>query len=144
LTGNIGISGVKVLTSLTPPPSPRFTGGAEFDFALTSVHIQEEGCPNYPANCGHLTIEEAGFNVLNDFFYGTPVAAFFDGTIGPAPMQYLEVPYADVQYAQMTPCPATPSPTIGNTSLQDLLNRASRDLYAMAGIQVPLPRATCH
>ena len=29
--GNIGIPGVKLLTSLSPPPSPPFVGGAEFD-----------------------------------------------------------------------------------------------------------------
>nr|HEV7953021.1 hypothetical protein [Candidatus Acidoferrales bacterium] len=79
MPGNIGISGVRVLTSLMPPPSPAFLGGAEFDFPVTSVHIQEEGCPNYPANCDNLTVEEAAYNVLNDFFYGTPQAASFDG-----------------------------------------------------------------
>nr|HEV7953637.1 hypothetical protein [Candidatus Acidoferrales bacterium] len=63
---------------------------------------------------------------------------------GPAPMQYLEVPYADVQYAQMNPCPVTLSPTIGKMSLQDIFNRASHDLFAMAGQNFPLPPRTCH
>ena len=33
---------------------------------------------------------------------------------------------------------------LGKTSLQDLPNRASHDLFEMAGQHVPLPRPTCN
>jgi len=142
--GNIGIAGVKVLTSFTPPPSPVFQGGAEFDFAVSGrTTVQEEGCPKYPKKCKNLSTEEAAYNVLKVFFNGTPSAASYGGTPGPAPVQYLEVPYADIQYAQSNPCPTTKSKTIGNTSLQDLLNRASHDLFGIAGQPAPLPPPTC-
>jgi hypothetical protein len=146
--GDIGVAGIKVLTSLWPPPSPRFLGGAEFDFAVSDPNnIVQEGCSTYPniSNCGSLTPEEAANNVLLVFFYGTPVAPFYGGVRGPAPIQYLELDYVDIQYAQMNPCPNpdVPSPTIGKTSLQDLLNRASHSLFEMAGRYAPLPPHTC-
>jgi len=142
--GNIGIAGVKVLTSFTPPPSPVFQGGAEFDFAVSEPStVQEEGCPKYPKKCKNLSTEEAGYNVLKVLFNGTPSAASYGGTPGPAPVQYLEVPYADIQYAQSNPCPTAKSKTIGNTSLQDLLNGASHDLFGIAGQPTPLPPSTC-
>jgi hypothetical protein len=142
--GNIGVAGVKVLTSLSPAPSPAFLGGAEFDLAVSGADLQQEGCPNYPAKCKGLTIEEAAFNVLTVFFYGTPVASSYDGTNGSAPITYLDVPYLDVQYAQEHDCPEMPSPTLGNTSLQDLYNQARRDLLKMAKQSVTLPPATCN
>jgi len=141
--GNIGIAGVKVLTSLAPAPSPAFVGGAEFDFPVSSSNLQLEGCPSYPAHCKDLTPEEAAFNVLTVFFYGTPAASSYDGTAGPAPMRYLELPFSDLLYAQEHLCPTMPSPTLGNTSLLDLYNRARRDLLHMAKQSVPLPPPTC-
>ena len=54
----------------------------------------------------HATPEEAAYNVMTVFFYGTPAAKFYGGTRGPAPMQYLELDYVDIQYAEMNPCPA--------------------------------------
>jgi hypothetical protein len=127
--GNIGIAGVKLLTSLSPPPSPSFLGGAEFDHPVSGPNnLQEEGCPDYPNVCPGLTVEEAAYHVLTLFFNGTPTATRYGGTSGIAHMHYLEVPYVDVQYAVAHPSPASPSPIIGNMSLQDLLNRASRDL----------------
>src|SRR5579872_5884895 len=134
VTGYIGVPGVKVLTSLTPAPAVPFQGGAEPDFAISqSGTLQAEGCPDGKSDCAGLTIEEAQYNVLTVFFDETPAAPFYGGTVGSAPMQYLDVPMVDVQYAQATPCPVKASPTLGNTSLQDLLARASRDLLAMAG-----------
>ena len=59
-------------------------------------------------------------------------------------MQYLELDYVDIQYAEMNPCPTTPSKMIGKTSLQDLLRRASHDLFEMAGEHIPLPPPTCN
>ena len=138
LTGDIGIAGVKLLTSLTPP-SPPLRGGAEFDHPVSAD--PGEGCPT--TNC-QLTTVEAAYNILTVFFNQTPAAGFYNGTVGTKYIQYLEVPYADVEYAEANWCPDTSSLTLGSTSLQDLLNRASHDLFAMAGLQLPLPPPTCH
>ena len=142
--GDIGVPGIKLLTSLWPPPSPAFLGGAEFDLAVSNPkQVQQEGCPNSNPTCT-LTPEEAAYNVMTVFFYGTPAAKFYGGTVGRAPMQYLELDYVDIQYAEMNPCPATPSKMIGKTSLQDLLSRASHDLFDMAGEPNRLPPPTCN
>jgi uncharacterized protein (TIGR03437 family) len=142
--GNIGVPGVKTLTSLTPAPPVPFVGGAEFDFSISeSKTMQQTGCPDGNSDCLGLTIEEAAYNVLTVFFNQTPAAAFYGGTVGTAPIQYLDVPLSDLLYAQATPCPATVSPFLANTSLQDLYARASRDLLAMAGQTTSLPPSTC-
>ncbi len=142
--GNIGVPGVKLLTSLTPAPAVPFVGGAEFDHPISlSSTMEETGCPSGNSDCVGLTIEEAAYNVLTVFFNLTPAAAFYGGTVGAAPMQYLDVPLNDLQYAQATACPATPSPFLGNTSLHDLYARASRDLLAIAGQMTALPASTC-
>jgi hypothetical protein len=141
--GDIGIAGVKVVTSLAPPAF--VIGGAEFDFALSDTNtFQQQGCPKFPANCGNLTIELGAYNTLTVFFYGTPAAAFYGGVVGTAPIQYLGVDYTDVIYAEQNPCAASPDKNINNMSLQDLLNKASHDLFALAGKTVPLPPTTCH
>jgi len=130
--GDIGIGGVKLLTLFSPTLSPPVLGGAEFDHPVSgSSNFQDEGCPTYPTVCPGLTVEEAAYHVLTVFFNGTPVAASYGGTPGSARMHYLEVPYLDVQYAETHPTPAVPSSIIGNTSLQDLLNKASHDLLAI-------------
>jgi len=143
--GDIGIAGVKVLTALPPPAF--FIGGAEFDFAASSTNpqlFQQQGCPKFPANCGNLTVELGAYNTLTVFFYDTPAAAFYGGAVGTVPIQYLGVDYTDVVYAQQNPCAPSPNKTINGMSLQDLLNRASHDLFAMAGRKAPLPPSTCH
>jgi uncharacterized protein (TIGR03437 family) len=141
--GNIGVQGVKVLTGLSPPPSPPFIGGAEFDFPVSGSSLEGEGCPNPSGNCPGLSVAEGAYNVMTVFFTGTPVAAFYGGAVGTAPIQYLEVSYLDLQYALANPCPAAPSPSLGYTSLQDLYARASRDIFAMANQTVTLPSPTC-
>ncbi len=138
--GNIGVQGVKVLTALSPP----FLGGAEFDQPVSGpTTLQSEGCPNPNGGCTGLTVEEAAYNVMTVFFTGTPAAEFYGGTVGTAPIQYLEVPFNDLQYALANPCPSAPSPTLGYISLQDLYARASRDLFAMANQVSSLPPLTC-
>jgi hypothetical protein len=142
--GDIGIAGVKVLTSLPPPAF--FIGGAEFDFAVSSTNTQlqqQQGCPKFPVDCGDLTVEVGAYNTLTVFFYGTPAAAFYGGAVGAASIQYLGVDYTDVIYAQKNLCAPTPKKSINNMSLQDLLNKASHDLFAMAGQNAPLPPLTC-
>ena len=142
--GNIGVPGVKILTSLTPAPAVPLVGGAEFDHPISlSNTMQETGCPSGNSDCAGLTIEEAAYNVLTVFFNQTPAAAFYGGTVGNAPIQYLDIALPDLQYAQANPCPANASPFLANTSLQDLFARASRDLLAMAGQTTSLPPSTC-
>ncbi len=143
-TGNIGVPGVKLLTALSPAPSTPFLGGAEFDQPVSGPStLQSEGCPNPNGGCTGLTVEQAAYNVMAVFFNGTPAAAFYGGTPGMAPMQYLEVPFNDLQYALANPCPAAPNSVLGELSLQDLYARASRDLFAMANQASPLPALTC-
>jgi uncharacterized protein (TIGR03437 family) len=141
--GNIGVQGVKVLTALSPTPSPPFVGGAEFDIPVSGADLQQEGCPAPSGNCPGLSVEEGAYNVMTVFFTGTPPAAYYGGTVGAATIQYLEVSYLDVQYALANPCPAAPSPILGNISLQDLYARASRDLFAMANQPSSLAAPTC-
>ncbi|MGA2602545.1 MAG: IPT/TIG domain-containing protein, partial [Bryobacteraceae bacterium] len=141
--GNIGVPGVKLLTALLPPSIP-FLGGAEFDQPVSGPStLQMEGCPNPNGGCMGLTVEEAAYNVMTVFFYGTPAAEFYGGTVGTAPIQYLEVPFNDLQYALANPCPAAASPSLGYISLQDLYARASYDLFAMANQASSLPPLTC-
>ena len=141
--GNIGIAGVKVLTGLAPAPATPVSGGAEFDFAVSGKDMQQVGCPSGPGNCPGLTPEVAAYNVLTVFYYGTPAAPFYGGVTGAAPIQFLAVPYTDIKYADANPCPTAPNPELGSISLQDLLNRASRDLYAIANQARALPAPTC-
>ena len=155
--GDIGIAGVKLLTSLWSPRSPSILGGAEFDHPVKNQSSDDVGCPQSNSDCTNppltLTPEEAAYNVLTAFFYGTPAGPFYVGTPatafyggmgGPASMQYLDVPYVDVQYAEMNPCPKPPSKIVGDMSLQDLLNGASRDIFEMANHREPLPPPTCN
>lgn len=153
-TGNIGIPGIKVLTSYNPPRHPPFLGGAEFDFQVSFANqLQQQGCPDYskndptPSDCVNLTPEQGAFNTLTVFFDGTRDAADFDGTPGSQPMQYVEVDYVDVQYAQKpkNQCQTfLPSMIKGPPSLQDIYNLASYDLYTMAGKPATLPPTTCN
>lgn len=140
LPGDIGVPGVKLLTSL----SPSFSGGAEFDHPVSQgQNMQAEGCNMPDGDCPGLTAEEGAYNVLSVFFSGTPAYTYYGAMPGSAPIQYLDVDYTDVQYAQSNPCPTLPSTVPGTPSLQDLLNRASRDIFAMAGQPQSLPPTTC-
>ena len=155
----MGIAGVKVLTtptSFSPPLSPAFLGGAEFDKAVSDPStIQQEGCPDPKVGCppytvGVLTVEEAAYYVLTVFFNGTTAAAYYGGLSGPgagvngpALMQYVELDYPDIQYAQNNPCATLPSTIPGQPSLQDLLNMASYSLFGMAGQSTVLPPPSC-
>jgi len=146
--GNIGIPGVKLLTSLDPQPWPPIRGGADFDYPVSDpTKILQEGCIDYPdvSNCQNITPEEAAYNVLTDFFYGTPAGPEYGSMRGPAPVQYLKIDYTDVLYAEENPCPPQPSKSLGRTSLQDLLFSASRSLFKIAypRLEFPSPPSTC-
>jgi hypothetical protein len=158
-TGNIGVPGIKVLTSYAPPLHPPFLGGAEFDFQVSFAgQLQQQGCPDYsksdpnPADCANLTPEQGAYNTFTVFFDATPDAADFGGSssippILDAPIQYVEVDYVDVEYAEK-PAHACqtflPSMTQGPPSLQDIYNQASYDLFTMAGKSATLPPTTCN
>ncbi len=151
-TGDIGLPGVKLLTSLSPP----LLGGAQFDHAVSGTKKQryEVGCPPPPSskctvkskpapNC-KVNKEEAAYYVLANFFYGTPFAKYYGAEPGTAPMQWVEVDYVDIRYAQNHPHPTLPSTIPCNPSLQDLLNRASYDLFTMAHQPPPVQKPNCN
>ena len=84
-TGDIGLAGVKVLTSLLPPRNPSILGGAEFDKEVSSKStIKQQGCKDWspmnpnPHDCKNLTPEQAAFNTLTVFFDGTTAQVDFD------------------------------------------------------------------
>jgi len=141
--GNIGIGGVKLLTSWSPPLVPPFLGGAEFDHAVSGHQKIRTGCPTYPDRkpCKDLTVEEAAYNVLAVFFNGTPAGSYFIGTMpsisgtgnpGSTPLHYLEVPEIDVLYANTHQCLSDPSPVLHYMTLQQILENVKRDFAGIA------------
>jgi hypothetical protein len=152
-TGDIGLAGVKVLTSLSRPLGPPILGGAEFDLEVSSQStIQQQGCKNWspmnpnPHDCDGLTPEQAAYNTFTVFFDGTTSPDDFDRAPGNAPIQYVEVDFQDLQYAldPSNSCQTFPDGTKGPPSLQDLYGLASYDLYNMAGKPATLPPTTCN
>jgi hypothetical protein len=157
--GDIGMPGVRLVTSLSPPfGPPAIFGGAEVDHPISGSEQlrQETGCPNDKApdkkRCKGLTQEEAEADVLYDFFYGTPDAAHFpqapqfagSGGVGneQGTVEFLWVPYLDILYATANECLDEKKILRGDTSVQDQLGRALYYLSVMAGLPVPeLPRA---
>jgi len=90
--------------------------------------------------------EQAAYNVLNYYFDGTAVAPVFGGTVGTAPMNYLQIYSPDIQYAAANANkPAVQIVEAGvvvSTTAQDLLNLASEKLFSIA--EPPLPPAISH
>jgi hypothetical protein len=80
--------------------------------------------------------EQAEYNVLNAYFEGTPVASFFGGTNGSAPLNYLQIYSEDILYAnqQVVPVPVMEMGGGGTVMLtaQDQLNLASEKLLEIA------------
>jgi hypothetical protein len=151
--GNIGIAGVKLLTSWSPPLVPAFLGGAEFDHAVSGHQKLRTGCPTYPdtSQCHGLSVEEAAYNVLAVFFNNTPAGSYFKGTMpaisatgnaGSTPLQYLEVPEADVLYANEHQCLSGPSPVLGYMTLQQMLENVKRDFAGIADGTLPTEDTT--
>lgn len=131
----------QAIKGFTDPSHAEPAGGAEFDHPVTgSANFLEQGCPDYPdvSKCTDLTIEQAAFNVLRVFFHGTPAADFDPGEVT-SRIQYLEVPYVDVEYANKHPCETNPVANLGSVSLENLLYRASKDLFEMADWRPPPP-----
>jgi hypothetical protein len=155
--GDIGMSGVKLLTSLSPRVGPpAIFGGAEVDHPISGKQQQKQmtGCPTdtgpHPKRCPDLTPEEAEANVLYVFFYGTPAAVHFpqftvsgDGGNAHGTVQFLWVPYLDILYATANKCLDKRKLALGDTSVQDQLDRALYYLLMMAGQPVPELPAAC-
>jgi uncharacterized protein (TIGR03437 family) len=80
--------------------------------------------------------EQALYNVLNQYFDGTAVAAAFGGTTGTAPMNYMQIYSEDIQYATANiNAPAQVVEAGGlvvMTTAQELLNLASQKLLTIA------------
>ena len=147
-SGNIGVPGIKILTSYMPPLYPPFLGGAEFDFQV-SIQTQRQGCPEYPKmppSCNSLSPAQAANNTFTVFFDGTQDSHDFGGFPGSVPMEYVEVDYVDVQYAQnpANECQTFADGSKGPPSLQDYYSLASYDLLTMAGKPATLPPSTCN
>jgi hypothetical protein len=80
--------------------------------------------------------EQAEYNVLKVYFDGTAVAAFFGGTAGATPLNYLQIYAADFLYAEThVHAPQQVVETGGasvSLSAQDLLNLARQKLLEIA------------
>jgi hypothetical protein len=80
--------------------------------------------------------EQAEYNVLYVYFYGTPEAAFFGGVPGAAPLNYLQIYSDDIQYSEANAGMPVEVMEIDGASVlesaQDLLNQASQKLLDIA------------
>ena len=87
-----------------------------------------------PAN-DLISPEQSLYNVLGAYFDGTPVASFFGGTPGAAPLNYLQIYSPDIQYATANanaPAQVIENGVIVSTTAQALLNLASQKLPQIA------------
>jgi hypothetical protein len=87
-----------------------------------------------PAN-DLISPEQALYNVLGVYFDGTPVASFFGGTPGAAPLNYLQIYSPDIQYATANanaPAQVVENGVAVSTTAQALLNLASQKLPQIA------------
>ena len=97
---DMGVAAVKGLSLVTAPgtsPSVQILGGAQFNTSFSNFPVAE-GC--LTTCSAPITPEQAEYNVLYVFFYGTPVAAFFGGVPGAAPLNYLQIYSDDIQYSE--------------------------------------------
>jgi len=79
--------------------------------------------------------EQAAYNVLQDFFNDTPAALAFGGTLGSAPLNYLQIYSDDIVYSSNTSSPAMVTETGGvvvSIEAQDLLYMAKTQLLSIA------------
>lgn len=91
--------------------------------------------------------EQSAYNVLNVYFGGTPVAALFGATPGPAPapLTYLQIYSPDIQYAEANAnAPGQVVETGGatvNLTAQNLIDMASQALAQISEQPLPVPPA---
>jgi hypothetical protein len=80
--------------------------------------------------------EQAIYNVLDNFFDGTPAASSFGGTDGTAPYNYVQIYIEDINYASShvnAPAEVVKSDGASTTvTAQDLLDLASQKLLEMS------------
>lgn len=79
--------------------------------------------------------EQALFNVLNVYFEGTAAASSFGGTVGTAPLNYLQIYSPDIQYATANanaPAQVVEGGVVVMPTAQDLLNLANQKLMSIA------------
>ena len=104
------------------------------DVTITSLSSYQQ-FSNVPAN-DLISPEQSLYNVLRNYFDETPAAASFGGTLGAAPMNYLQIYVADFQYATAhTEVRAQVIKSDGTSEMvtaQDLLNQASQNLLQIA------------
>ncbi len=85
---------------------------------------------------GKISPEQAEYNVLYVYFYGTPVATFFGGVPGAAPLNYLQIYSDDILYAEANSKSPVDIVQIDGAPLvisaQDLMNLASQKLFEIA------------
>lgn len=88
--------------------------------------------------------EQAEYNVLFVYFWGTSVASSFSGTAStpPAPLNYLQIYCEDIVYAEATAGGplvqvVVPGGGVIFTTAQDLLNLASQKLFQIAEPALP-------
>ncbi len=106
--GDIGLPGLQQIATLQATgflPGPQLLVGAQFNHPFSGPTTEEEGCIPGPKDCPGLMPEQAAYNVLEQFFRGTPSAMPFggpalEGTGGAPTPAYVNVSYQDVIYAQ--------------------------------------------
>ncbi len=138
---NLGVGSVKFLSQRTAelkPPSAQILGGAQFNTSF-SMDAAVEGCTTKGGCTNGISPEQAEYNVLQVFFDQTPAA--FGGTLGTAPLNYLQIYSPDIQYATAqvnTPMPVVqPNGASISVTAQTLLNLASQKL-----IEISEPKQT--
>ena len=133
---DMGVAAVKDLSLVTAPytsPSTQILGGAQFNTSFSNFPVME-GCLT---TCSSpISPEQAEYNVLYVYFYGTPEAAFFGGVPGAAPLNYLQIYSDDIQYSEANAGMPVEVMEIDGASVlesaQDLLNQASQKLLDIA------------
>jgi hypothetical protein len=133
---DLGIDGVKFLSQKTmglSTPSKRILGGAQCTTSVAKKPATEWGTTVDPTP----TPDQALYNVLGDFFDGTPVGGqYFGGEHGTAPLNYLQLYFQDILYATANvdnfKYITESDGTKDHTTFQLLLNLASTDLFSIA------------
>ena len=158
--GDIGMSGVKLVTSLSPPfGPPAIFGGAEVDHPISGKRATETGDGmSDRQGAGQKTLQRVSPKrrpkptCFTIFFTARPPphtllqAPQFAGSgdVGneQGTVEFLWVPYLDILYATANKCLDEKKILRGDTSVQDQLDSASYYLLMMAGQPEPqLPPA---
>ena len=131
--GYLGIIGVRYLSQQTAAPSTettRILGGAQFDKSVAKSPEDEGSSP---------IVEQALYNVLQDFFTGTKVGSEYcvpkvqPDASGSAPLNYLQIFYEDFQYAASHPMAMVNECGVSTlTTAQQELNTASKQLLEIS------------